>query len=139
MERSKHAALEKREKCFDRLRMGYAVLLYVFALGVNDDAEPVGLEPDFATWNKPNKQDAFENWFTGLLHKHIGVPETASHLSAGFEEVGELPVFRVDVTAGDEPAYVAWEGGDRFFVRTNNNTREMTTKEAAAYIKKHWA
>jgi len=106
-------------------------------IGVNDSGRPVGLEHDFQTIQRGGR-DAFENWLTTLFEHAIGRPAIAN-LSIGFENVDGCDVCRIDAEASPTPVYVEAKDDAWFYVRLNNSTRRLNTRESAEYIHRHWS
>lgn len=107
-------------------------------IGVGDDGEPVDLDKDLETV-KPTGTDGYENWLTTLLEHSIGAAPT-SHVEISFENVGGTDVCRVDVEASPQPVFARFKKNDDefFFVRLNNSTRRLSTREALEYMRQHW-
>jgi hypothetical protein len=105
-------------------------------LGVSDDGDVLGLEPDYSTV-KRGSRDAYENWLTTLLEQSLGKPALI-HLSIAFHQLGDLDVCRIDVEPSQKPVYTDVRGGTRFYVRLNNSTRELSVRETVDYIEQWW-
>jgi ATP-dependent Lon protease len=106
-------------------------------IGVNDQGEPIGLASDYKTVQKGDR-DRYENWLTGLFEKTIGKPALAS-LSIAFEDIDGNDVCRIDVKPADRPVYVrSTQQEADLYVRLNNSTRLLNTKDALDYIASRW-
>ena len=106
-------------------------------IGVNDDGEAVGLDRDYKTLTKKNR-DGFENHLTILVRTMIGLP-FAKYVQAGFESVDGRDICVVSVKESHKPAYL--RGADHkeeFFVRVGNSTQPFSMSEAEEYINTHW-
>ena len=109
-------------------------------VGVDDGGVPVGLAKDYKTFQgRVSGRDALENWLTTLVEQHLGT-SAATDVDISFETwEGTLEFCRIDVAQNKAgPVYADVEGESIFFVRTNNSTRKMDTKQATAYIAKRW-
>ncbi len=105
-------------------------------IGVADDGSIVGLELDYGTFKKPNR-DGFELFLTELLLGSLG-KDLATSIRITFHEVDGKDVCRVKVAAGPRPVFLK-EGNDEvFFLRAGNSTRRLSTREAVQYCKTHW-
>jgi membrane protein YdbS with pleckstrin-like domain len=106
-------------------------------IGVSDSAEIVGLEKDYQTLPKKNR-DGFENHLSQLVKTHIGLP-FAKYVSIIFEKVNDCEVCIVSVGASHRPAYLH-NGGDKedFFVRVGNASQPFSMSETEEYIKTRW-
>jgi ATP-dependent Lon protease len=105
-------------------------------IGVNDEGQPVGLEKDFSTINRHDR-DGFENWLTGLLETTLGKPAVAN-TEVSFETIEGHDVCRIDVSPAREPVFVHRTDETDLYVRLNNSTRLLNTSEALEYVRAHW-
>ncbi len=105
-------------------------------IGVRDDGEAVGVEPDFRTLAKGGP-DRYENWLTTLFETSLGKP-SAAHASISFEDLDGHQLCRVEVEPSPKPVYVAKGNSADLYVRINNSTRLLNTSEAVDYIAAHW-
>lgn len=107
-------------------------------IGVSDDGNVVGLEDDYKTLVKKNR-DGFENHLSTLVKTMIGLPFTR-YVSIKFEKINNLEVCMVSVEESHRPAYLY--NGDRkedFFVRVGNSTQPFSMSETEEYIKTRWS
>lgn len=106
-------------------------------IGVSDNAEIVGLENDYKTLPKKNK-DGFENHLSQLVKTMIGLPFT-KYISIQFEKINGKEVCLVSVGESHKPAYLKnGDGKEDFFVRVGNSTQPFSMSETEEYIKTHW-
>lgn len=107
-------------------------------IGVTDDGEVRGVEPDYKALGKKQNPDGFALWLTGLLDNVLG-PAAASKVVVRFEDLGTATVCRVDVEPGSAPAFVrGTKGTADLYVRLNNSTRLLNTAEALEYVRSRW-
>jgi len=105
-------------------------------IGVGDDGSIIGLQPDYGTFKKPNR-DGFELFLTELLLGALG-KDMATSIRTTFHEVDGKDVCRVTVAAGPRPVFLK-EGNDEvFYLRAGNSTRRLSTREAVQYCKARW-
>ncbi len=101
-------------------------------LGVGDRGEAVGLEHDFATL--PRKDvDGFQNHFSNVLAAMLGPALRHYVRLQPFMHEGKK-CLRVCVRPSDQPAYVADQDREEFFIRTGNGTTPLKMSEANKYI-----
>lgn len=106
-------------------------------IGVNDVREVHGLENDYATIKRKDR-DGYENWLTTLLQTALGKP-AAALAAISFENMESGDVCRVDVAPSKTPVFVGLgKDGADFYVRLNNSTRLLNTSEAMEYTRAHW-
>ncbi|MBI5126787.1 MAG: putative DNA binding domain-containing protein [Candidatus Taylorbacteria bacterium] len=106
-------------------------------IGVDDDGNVVGLQEDFESLPKKNR-DSFENHFTALVKAMIGI-KFRSLIHTRFEKIGEEEVCIIDVEPSSKPAYlIGTDGKEEFFVRTGNATNPFRMSEAEEYIAMRW-
>ncbi len=106
-------------------------------IGVNDDSGVVGLERDYKTLTKKNR-DGFENHLTMLIKTMVGLQFT-KYVNVSFESIDDKDICIVSVKESHKPAYLT--NGDKkeeFFVRVGNSTQPFSMSEAEEYIKTHW-
>jgi ATP-dependent Lon protease len=105
-------------------------------IGVNDSGEPIGLDHDWKTLQRRDR-DGYENWLTTLFEHTIGKPAIVN-LSISFEDLNGQDVCRIDVDPSRSPVFVERRDETWFYVRLNNSTRRLNTKEALEYISARW-
>lgn len=105
-------------------------------IGVDDRGNPVGLETDYKTVQKGDR-DRYENWLTTLCETCIGKP-AAANVAISFEVIDGQEVCRLDVKPGDRPVFVRSGTTADLYVRLNNSTRLLNTQEAVEYISSRW-
>lgn len=105
-------------------------------IGVADDGSVVGLEPDFQTFKKKNR-DGFELFLTDLLLGGYD-RDLAPCIRVTFHPLDGKEVCRVSVTKSPRPVYLK-EGNDEvLYVRMGNSTRRLSLREALEYAKTRW-
>ena len=105
-------------------------------IGVSDDGELLGLEPDLSTMNKGN-YDGFENIFNMAFNKMIGV-EYRTYVTVTFPEVDGINICRVTVAPSTEPAYLQYKGDERFYIRAGNASQPLPVSKATKYVQTHF-
>ena len=106
-------------------------------IGINDDGDIVGLEDDYKTLPKKNR-DGFENHFSMLVKTIIGLPFT-KYVSVKFEKINNREVCLVSVEESHRPAYLRnSDQKEDFFVRVGNSTQPFSMSETEEYIKTRW-
>lgn len=104
-------------------------------IGVADDGEIVGLEPDYATLGKRGKDDAdlFQLHLGQIIENAVGIAAAANATTEVVSPNGDQ-ICRVHVEPSGHPvtATVTVKGDkgqfakEAFFIRLNNGTREIT-------------
>ena len=106
-------------------------------IGVNDGGTIIGLEKDYHSLAKKNR-DGFANHLTVLLKTMIGLPFT-KYIQTHFENVGGEDVCLIKVQNGHKPAYLKnADNKEEFFVRVGNSTQPFSMSDTADYIKTHF-
>ena len=107
-------------------------------IGVSDSGDVTGIEADFKTLGKKQDVDGFALWLNGLVDNLLG-PTAAANMTFGFEQYPSGTVCRVDVVAGNGPAFVRRNKGEAdLYVRLNNSTRLLNTADALQYVQNRW-
>ena len=106
-------------------------------IGVGDNGSILGLEKDFATLRSPNR-DRYELFLSNLISDKIGI-EFHSFISIRFTQIEgrDICIMEVEFSSKKE-AWVIDGDNRRFFVRTQNSTRELNSQKAHEYINSHW-
>ena len=106
-------------------------------IGVADDGGVVGLEPDFKTLKKQDR-DGFEQALMTAVATKLGADACRS-VHIVFHAVESKEVCRVMVTPMTRPVYVKDGDNPRLYVRTGVLTRELNVQEAIDYTSSRWA
>lgn len=101
-------------------------------IGIGDEGEVLGLEPDLLTMKKQNI-DGFENTFNMAFNKMIGV-QFRQHVEVAFPELEGKAICLVRVRPSNNPVYVVHQGQESFYVRAGNGTQALSVSQAAPYI-----
>jgi len=101
-------------------------------IGVADDGSIVGLEDDYATLRKKDR-DGFELLLMQLVKNALG-GDVCTLLHIVFQDIDGCDVCRVLIEPSERPVYVRHDGKALYFVRTGNSTHELDTKEALDHI-----
>ncbi|NOX64156.1 MAG: PH domain-containing protein [Chloroflexi bacterium] len=105
-------------------------------IGVADDGEILGLEPDLRTTRKKNV-DEFENIFNMAFRKMIG-PEYRGLVTLTFPQVEGKTVCVVTVRPSPSPVFFKHKGREDFYVRAGNASQPLTMSQATRYIRDHF-
>ena len=117
------------------LNAGGGILL----IGVDDNAEPVGLDADLQYMKQPDF-DRYQLWLTDMLESVLGSSALAS-VTVTFPPCGPHHIARIDVNPHTRAVFANPAGGQRaadFYVRIGNSTRLLLTDEAIAYASARW-
>ena len=112
-------------------------------IGVADNGNILGLQPDYQTLQKKNR-DGYEPWLTNdLLLKEMG-KDLAPYLAISFHIIDQQEICKITAQRAPEPVYVkirdkAGQPEAGFFVRTGNSTSKLDTPSAIKYVKNHWS
>lgn len=112
-------------------------------IGVDDAANPLGLDADLATMKSPDV-DRFELWLRDLLTTTLGV-NAAAMVTTEFPEAvdadGATKVICV-VRCRPSPRPVYLQAGKsatpEFWRRAGNSTRQLAVNEATEYVMHRW-
>jgi len=104
-------------------------------IGVEDDGSLYGMENDFGVANtKSQNQDGFLLTLTNAINDNIGAIFTEKNIRVYFENLEDKKICIVKVTPSEKPAFLKKERKRLFFIRTNNETRELDTQEFLEYL-----
>jgi predicted HTH transcriptional regulator len=102
-------------------------------IGLKDDGDIVGIERDFNTLPKKNR-DGFENHLNSLMREMIGVNE-AKQTQISFQKIENKDLCAINIEPAHRPVYLKSNDKEEFFVRVGNSTRAFTMSEAEEYIR----
>lgn len=108
----------------------------VLVIGVDDDKKPLGLESDYQTLQKRNK-DGFVNHFTQTFSHWIGL-EYRNLVRVEFQKSASNDICIIYVIASDVPVYLKENEHSEFYLRTGNSTNLLDAEKANTYINLHW-
>jgi len=105
-------------------------------IGVDDNREPIGLEKDFDTLKKKNR-DGFMLHLGQVINNCLG-KEYSRFVSVSMVRMGVRDVCRIEILPAAEPVYLNYNGHQEFFIRESASTQPLEIKEAHDYIKMRW-
>ncbi len=105
-------------------------------IGVADDGSIVGLDRDYATLKKPDR-DGFEQALMTAIAAKLGA-DACRTVQIVFHSLENKDVCRVMVAAAHRPVYVKDGDNPRLYVRTGVSTRELNVQEAINYTTARW-
>ena len=113
----------------------------ILLIGVDDEANVVGLADDLRTLGKKDNRDAYELFLRQHLDNTLSVP-TAGIVNISFEQVGQADVCAVSVAASGKPVFSRPSEKGRvpteFWVRTGNATKQLYGDDMLDYQSMHW-
>lgn len=101
-------------------------------IGVNDDGEIAGIEPDLQTLRKPGV-DGFENVFNMAFGKMVGM-EYRPFITVSFPVLEDKTLCAISVRPATHPAYLRHQGKEEFYLRTGNSSNALGVSAAVQYI-----
>lgn len=101
-------------------------------IGVTDSGGPAGLQADYQTLKRPNR-DGFQQFLMGLIESKLG-GHVCAQVHVDYAAVQSQDVCRIRVEPSAAPVYFQDTAGARYFVRTGNGTRELDVREAVMHI-----
>ncbi len=105
-------------------------------IGVADDGAVVGLEQDYKTLKKPDR-DGFEQVLMTSIATKLGA-DSCQSVQMVFHCWRDKEVCRVMVAPMERPVYVKDGDAPKLYVRTGVSTRELNVQEAVNYTSARW-
>jgi len=105
-------------------------------IGVADDGKIVGLDHDYKTLKKQDR-DGFEQALMTAVATKLGA-DACQSVQIVFHSVENKEVCRVMVAPMDRPVYVKDGDAPKLYVRTGVLTRELNVQEAVDYTSSRW-
>jgi predicted HTH transcriptional regulator len=106
-------------------------------IGIDDQGTVLGLEPDYLSLSKPNR-DGFELQLTQVLSAALG-ESVLTYLTVTFHDIGGKDVCHVAAGPSDHPVYLADEGKQALYARIGNLTKALPIDEAVKYVGSRWS
>lgn len=110
-------------------------------IGVDDDANVIGLSDDMQTLGSKGNSDGYELFLRQLLDNTLSAP-TAATVRIQFEPYANSNVCVVTAAASAKPVFAkATEGGgppSEFWVRIGNATKQLHGDDMIEYQADHW-
>lgn len=108
-------------------------------IGINDDGEILGLDDDYNTLKKPDK-DGFELHLRNLLNSNFNKEFSSTNVKIRFYKIDEKEICEVDVKAYKHPLFLmqtakSGQKEEKFYVRNGNSSIALTLSESSLYIK----
>jgi len=105
-------------------------------IGVADDGTIVGLDADYKTLKKQDR-DGFEQALMTAIATKIGA-DACHSVQTVFSSIDNKDVCRVMAAPAARPVYVKEGEAPRLYVRTGVLTRELNVQEAINYTSARW-
>lgn len=109
----------------------------ILLIGVDDGGQVKGLQADFATLKRQDR-DGFENLLVTILIGAYG-KDVSPLFRVDFPQIDGVEICRVSVKPCHRPVYVPDAVGSKdLYIRSGNSTRRLNTEEAIEYSKVRW-
>jgi predicted HTH transcriptional regulator len=105
-------------------------------LGISDDGVALGLEHDYQTLQKKNA-DGYELFLSDLLLNHYG-KDCSPYVHISFHRLEGKQICRITADPASRPVWVKEAADEHLYIRSDNSTRRLTTREAIEYCKTRW-
>lgn len=110
-------------------------------IGVDDDANVLGLSADLQTLGSKANRDGYELFLRQQLDNSLSI-QTAGVVRIRFEQASDADVCIVSVAASGKPVFAKpLEGGSGatdFWVRIGNATKQLHGDDMVSYQAEHW-
>lgn len=105
-------------------------------VGVADDGTVVGLEEDYRTLKRPDR-DGFEQFIVGLVKRRLG-GDVCLRVHVTFGRLEGKEVCRIVAESSSRPVYCREGQTTTLFVRMGNSTQALDVQEAIEYSMRRW-
>ena len=105
-------------------------------IGVDDNCSIVGLEKDYQTLRKKNR-DGFEQVIIAAVATKLG-GDLAPFVQVVFHCVSTHEICRIIVSPAPRPVYLDIDGSPKFFLRSGATTRDLNVREGIEWITTRW-
>jgi hypothetical protein len=108
-------------------------------IGMDDQKQVLGLEPDYSTLNTRPNRDGFEQKLQQVLFAAIGERCCARWLKISFCSLHGKDLCVVKISPASEAIYPRdKDSQDTLYVRIGNTTRPLNAREAVAFAADRW-
>jgi predicted HTH transcriptional regulator len=109
-------------------------------IGLSDQAQVLGLQPDYSTLNTKPNRDGFEQALRNVLVNALGAGPCAAWIKVSFCSVHDKDLCVVKVSPATEPIYPKEKSiaDDTLYVRIGNTTTPLNARQAVAYARDRW-
>lgn len=104
----------------------------ILIIGVNDYGEILGLENDYWTLKKKNK-DGFQQRLITLISNEFG-KDICPRIHIDFHQIERYEICSILIEPSSRPVYFNQGNRTIFFLRTGNVTNSLTTSETVKYL-----
>ncbi|HJQ33435.1 MAG TPA: RNA-binding domain-containing protein [Pyrinomonadaceae bacterium] len=108
----------------------------VLLIGVDDSGQVVGLQQDYDSIAKKNR-DGYESFLIDILLNATG-KDSILFIQITFHQIQNKDVCRIAVKPSPKPVYVSEDKATHLYIRAGNSTRLLSTKEAVEYCRSRW-
>lgn len=105
----------------------------VLLIGVEDDGNIIGLDWDYATFKKENRDD-FSQHLSNILERDIGI-QFANYWKEKFIEIDNKEICIIEVRKSSIPVFTKGNDEEKFFVRSGSTTKSLKPSDLHEYIK----
>lgn len=109
----------------------------ILLIGVNDSGEIIGLEKDYYSLNSNSGRDKFLKKLSEIINKYLGSDNHAL-ITPEFLRKEQKDVCVLKVSKSNRPVYLKDGQENKFYIRTQNSSMELTGSEADQYKEKRF-
>ena len=106
-------------------------------IGVRDDGEVLGIEPDIAELGKDATRDKWELRLKNRLKSDVGA-DALHCVRISYELCNARTVALLTVSPRSKETWVVDGGKEAFFVRLANSSEQLTGSALVSYVREHW-
>ncbi|WDP84815.1 MAG: transporter substrate-binding domain-containing protein [Desulfobacter sp.] len=106
-------------------------------IGINDEGQVLGLEPDYSSFQKKPNRDGFMLKLSSLISHHLG-RQSHKFIVTDIQNLDGHDVCRITVKPGERPVFVKDQGKESFYIRAGAASVPLTMSESHEYISSRW-
>ncbi len=106
-------------------------------IGINDEGEAVGIEPDYKTFQRKANRDGFMLKLSNLVSQNLG-RQSHKFITTDIQTMEGRDVCRITIRPGEKPVFVTDEGKESFYIRAGASSVPLSMSEAHEYISSRW-
>jgi schlafen family protein len=110
----------------------------VLVIGVDDDRTIKGLQPDYDSLTKKNR-DGLELHLQQIISERLGADRYQLQVSMEFHTIDGKDVCLIRIKPAPKPVVMREQNQPCLYVRAGNATRSLNVEETIRYVQEHWS
>ena len=105
-------------------------------IGVDDDGNILGIEPDYKTMSKKNS-DGFMLALTNVINQSLG-KINHKYITINIISIHNKDVCTISIEKSTQPVFLGKDKNEEFYIRASASSQPMSMSDTYKYISTHW-